>query len=95
MGVDMRVDAALVLFVVLNACCLAYSREGERALDLRSCANLNHTVRPIVYSDEDEWFFFTEQVSVNNGAVLDIVQDRNGIVPTLDPIATTPIWFRS
>ena len=87
----MRVDAVFGSFIVARTFCFAYGDEVERALDLRCRTNLNRTVRLSIYSHKEEWLIF-KQLGVNDGAVLDIVQDRDSyadvgvsISPQLEP----------
>lgn len=72
----MGVDASFGSFIVVHTFCFAYSDEVERALNLLRRANLNRTICLSTYSHEEEWFIF-KQTRVNDGAVLDIVQDRD------------------
>ena len=72
----MGVDAVFGFFIVVHTFCFAYGDDVERALDLRRRTNLNRTSRLSAYSHKEEWLML-KQIGVNNGAVLDIVQDRD------------------
>ena len=72
----MGVDAVFGSFIVVHAFCFAYCDEVERTLNLRRRANLYHTVRLSIYSHEEEWLIF-KQIGVNDGAVVDIVHNRD------------------
>ena len=71
----MRVDAVLVLFVMVDAGCFAYRYESERTLNASRYADLDHAIRSFVLSHKEEWLVLAKHVSVDNSAVLDIIQD--------------------